>query len=166
MTFVVPFDMSELSETALVRAKEFNQVFDEDILALTVIPEGDAEYARERGWLKSDEQYDLEEVIATIHERIINLVPEADFRHFTVGSYAPGGTIASELRTAAVDADASVVFLGSENVGHIVSSVGEVGPSVAAEDSYDVHIVRHTAPSKIQAIANSPSYESTSGFYQ
>ncbi|WP_435065829.1 universal stress protein [Halobaculum sp. EA56] len=166
MTFVIPFDMSELAETALVRAKEFNQVFDEEILVLTVIPKGDVEYAREKGWLKPDEEYELENVISTLHERIVNLVPEADFRHFTVDKYAPQGAIANELREAATDADAAVVFLGSENAGHIVSGVGEVGPSVAAEDSYDVYIVRNKAPSKIHAVADSPTYESTSGFYQ
>jgi len=40
MTLVVPFDGSDLAEAALVRATEFGSVFDEDVLAISVIPKG------------------------------------------------------------------------------------------------------------------------------
>jgi hypothetical protein len=47
-----------------------------------------------------------------------------------------------------------MVFLGSENAGHLVSSVSSVGPSVAADDAYDVVIVRHRSPAKIAKLQN------------
>jgi len=40
MTLVVPFDGSELAEAALVRATEFGNVLEEDVLAVSVIPKG------------------------------------------------------------------------------------------------------------------------------
>ena len=35
MTFVVPFDGSKLAEAALVRATEYGDVLDEDVVAVT-----------------------------------------------------------------------------------------------------------------------------------
>jgi hypothetical protein len=59
-----------------------------------------------------------------------------------------------------------MVFLGSENAGHIVTSVNSVGASVAAEDSYDVVIVRDRSPAKIAKLKNaSPHEKSKSDFY-
>jgi nucleotide-binding universal stress UspA family protein len=59
MTLVVPFDGSELAEAALVRATEFGNVFDEDVVAVSVIPKGDNSYAREHGWIEANEEFDL-----------------------------------------------------------------------------------------------------------
>jgi hypothetical protein len=50
--------------------------------------------------------------------------------------------------------DASMVFLGSENSGHLVSAVSSVGPSVAADEAYDVVIVRDRSPAKIAKLQN------------
>lgn len=57
MTLVVPFDSSELAEAALVRATEFGTVFEEDVLAVSIAPKGDVDYARERGWIEGDEAF-------------------------------------------------------------------------------------------------------------
>src|SRR6056297_1158748 len=98
MTLVVPFDGSDLAEAALVRATEFGSVFDEDVLAVSVIPNGNRDYARERDWIEQDEEFDLESVVSTLHKQVTDLCPSADFRHKVVDRYAPSGTISKRLR--------------------------------------------------------------------
>lgn len=166
MTIVVPFDGSELAEAALVRATEFGNVFDEDVLAVSVIRNGNADYARERGWIEHDEEFDLESVVSTLHKQVTNLCPSANFRHKVVDRYAPSGTISKRLRKVARDEDASMVFLGSENAGHLVTAVSSVAGTVAADGSYDVVIVRDRSPAKIAKLRNSSSHKNPkSEFY-
>ncbi|MFQ3284790.1 MAG: nucleotide-binding universal stress UspA family protein [Natronomonas sp.] len=166
MTLVVPFDGSELAEAALVRATEFGNVFDEDVLAASVIPKGNGEYARERGWIGPDNEFDLNAVISTLHKQVTELCPSADFRHIVVGRSAPSGTIAGRLRKMARNEDTSMVFIGSENAGHLVAAVGSVGGAVATDGSYDVVIVRDRTPAKIAKLRNaSPHRKPKSEFY-
>jgi len=152
MTLVVPFDGSDLAVTALARAAQFGAVLDEDVLAVSVLPRGNVEYARERGWIGPDELYDHDAVVATLRERVLDVCPSATFRHETVDRNSPTGTISNRLRRVARTANASMVFVGSENAGRIVSALSSVGASVAAEETYDVVIVRHTTPSKVAAL--------------
>jgi nucleotide-binding universal stress UspA family protein len=166
MTLVVPFDGSDLAEAALVRATEFGNVFEEDVLAVSVIPNGNTEYAREHGWIGQDEDFDMESVVSTLHKQVTDLCPSADFRHKVVDRYAPSGSIAKRLRKVAQKEDASMVFLGSENAGHLVSAVGSVGSTVATDDAYDVVIVRDRSPAKIAELKNaSPFKNPKSDFY-
>lgn len=166
MTLVVPFDGSQLAKAALVRATEFGNVFDEDVLAVSVIPNGNTNYAREHGWITQDEEFDLESVVATLHEQVTDLCPSANFRHKTVGKYAQPGQIAQRLRKIARNEDASMVFIGSENAGRIVTTVSSVGVTVATDQSYDVVIVRDRTPAKIAKLNNvSPHSKSKSEFY-
>lgn len=160
MTFVIPFDGSKLAETALVRAREFSGVLEEkSIVAVTVIPNENAEYARDHGWLRPDEPFEMESVVEQLHKQVMTLTPSANFRHLTVDRYAPSGSIASEVRDFANNTDASMVFIGSENAGHMVTGISSVGSSVATEDSYDVVIIRNKAPSKIAAVRDSSPYK-------
>jgi len=166
MTLVVPFDGSTLAEAALVRATEFGNVFEEDVLAVSVIKKGNTDYAREHGWIGQDEEFDMESVVSTLHEQVTDLCPSADFRHKVVDRYAPSGSIAKRLRKVAREEDASMVFLGSENAGHIVSAVGSVGSTVATDEAYDVVIVRHRGPARIAKLQNaSPVKNPKSDFY-
>lgn len=166
MTLVVPFDGSDLAEAALVRAAEFAAVFDERTLAVSVIPGGNAEYARDRGWLGPDEPFDVDTVVSTLHERVTDLYPGADFRHEVVGQYAPPGAISNRLRQVAKEEEAAMVFIGSENAGRVVSGVSSIGASVATDVAYDVVIVRHRHPSKIDGLNESSPYSpDKSDFY-
>ncbi|MEF8807815.1 universal stress protein [Natronomonas sp.] len=166
MTFVVPFDGQDLAEAALVRAKEFNTVLNERVVAVSVIPRGNAEYARERGWLRKGEQFDIKTIVGRLHEQVLELAPEANFRHTVVSRYAPTGTIASQLRRHAEQEDASMVFIGSENAGRVVSTVSSVGNNVASDEDYDVVIIRNRTPSKVATIRNnSPYRKQKSDFY-
>ena len=167
MTFVVPFDGTSLAETALVRAVEFSTVLDEQVLAVTAIPRGNAEYARERGWIDEGEPFDRQQIVTTLHEQVVNLAPEADFRHTTVGKYAPPGTIATRIRELSTAVSPSMFFIGSENAGRVVSAVSSVGAKVASEKNYDVVIVRNHAPTRVEKLRqSSPHRSSKSDFYQ
>ena len=166
MTLVVPFDGSNLAEAALVRATEFGNVFNEDVLAVSVIKKGNTDYAREHDWIGQDEDFDMESVVSTLHQQVTDLTPSANFRHKVVDRYAPSGSIAKRLRRVAKEEDASMVFLGSENAGHIISGVGSVGSTVATDNAYDVVIVRDRTPAKIAKLKNaSPVKNPKSDFY-
>jgi|GEM_PF-104657 len=166
MTFLVPFDGSGLAEAALVRATEFASVFDEAVLAVSVIPEGNAEYARERGWLGSNEPFDTQAIVSALHTQVADLCPSADFRHLTVETHASPGTIATRVRQRAEREDVSMVFVGSDNAGHLVTEVSSVGSAVAADDAYDVVIVRDRTPARIARLADaSPRRDPKSDFY-
>jgi nucleotide-binding universal stress UspA family protein len=166
MTLLVPFDGSELAEAALVRAVEFATVFDQEVLAVSVVPQANREYARERGWVGPEESFDTGSVVASLHRQVTALCPSADFRHEVVGRYAPTGAVAKRLRRTAKDEGAAMVFLGSENAGRIVSGVSSVGASVATETAYDVVIVRHRRPAKVAELKeSSPHRRQRSDFY-
>ena len=166
MTLVVPFDGSELAAAALVRAAEFSAVLEEPVLAVSVVPEGGASFARERDLIDADEQFEMETVVARLREAVRSLCPDAEFRHLVVDRYARAGTVAKRVRRVAREAEASMVFFGSENAGRMVTTVSCVGASVAADDAYDVVIVRHRSPTKIAKLREAtPRAELDTGVY-
>ena len=142
MTFVVPFDGSGFARSALARATEFGSVFDRDVVTISVIPDGNTAYARENGWIGPRESFDLDSVLAHLEELVREIIPVGEFRYALVDRYAPPGTIANRIRRLAVELDATMVFVGSDNAGRMVTSLGSVGGSVAADAAYDVVIVR------------------------
>jgi len=167
MTLFVPFDGSDLAEAALVRATEFATVFDEPVVAATVIPSKNEDYASDHGWIDGDEGFDGRSVVASLNEQVTSLSPEATFRHEIVDRYAPSGYIANRIRKMARNADASMVFIGSENAGHLVTALSSVGANVAADESYDVVIVRNRSPTKIRRLReSSPHRRAESDFYR
>jgi len=62
MTVVVPFDGSALSVAAVERATDVQSAFGSPIHAFTVVPDGNTEYARDRGWLDAGDRFDPERV--------------------------------------------------------------------------------------------------------
>jgi nucleotide-binding universal stress UspA family protein len=142
MTLLVPFDGSEFAEAALVRAMQFADALDEAVLAVTVVPQDNAVYARKRGWLGPDEPFDGDAIAETLGARVAELAPAADFRIEEIGRYAPSGAIANRLRKVARQANTSMVFIGSGNAGRLVSSVASVGSGLAGNETYDVVVVR------------------------
>ncbi|WP_331233313.1 hypothetical protein [Natronorarus salvus] len=57
-----------------------------------------------------------------------------------------------------IERDREVVFLGSENVGSVVTPLASVGARVAAGETYDVHIVRHPDPSRLDGLDPHPAF--------
>ncbi|WP_284033473.1 universal stress protein [Halobaculum lipolyticum] len=122
MGLLVPYDGSALSKAALIRAEQFDAILDEGVTALTVIPESNRQYARDRGWIGPDETYTRAAVVANLERSVSAISPNAVFEFVTVGRSAPYGTIANRIRRYARDADVSILFLGSENAGRMVGS--------------------------------------------
>lgn len=160
MTYLVPYDGSALSKAALTRARVYavalehapasvrNEILRETpigVLAMSVVPES-ARYAREKGWIGEDEPFDARAVIGQLHEEVLEIDPGADFTHVRVDGAAGAGTISNRLRSRAEREDVSVVFVGSENAGRIITPVTSVAGAVAADQAYDVHIVRQRLP--------------------
>jgi nucleotide-binding universal stress UspA family protein len=148
MALLVPFDGSDLSQTALKRGVEFAEYTGDGVLVLLVIPD-DAEYATEQGWTDEGESYDPEAVADRFEDLVTEIAPDAEFRVETpvdVSSMADVTTdVARTIREISQEVDASIVFIGSENAGRVSTPVCSVGAPLSEDPGYDVHIVRHTA---------------------
>lgn len=142
MTYVVAFDNSALARTALRRAVEYADAVGEDVVAVTAI-QRDSAVARERGWLGGDEPFDVETVARNLTAAVETVDPDVGFEYRTLDAYAPRGRVSRTVRELAVEQDASVVFVGSDNAGRMVGGLASVGQNVSSDDRYDVHIVRH-----------------------
>lgn len=144
MTILVPFDDSALSREAVRQATEISRP-SEEIDALVVIPNQNAKYAQNRGWLGVSEEFDPEVIVSRLSGQVSEIAPEASFDYIVVGRYATSGQIASKIRGYAKNIDSRIVVLGSENAGRVVSSVGSIGRDVATNNAYDTFIVRSAA---------------------
>ena len=142
MTFVVAFDGGKLSVAALERASRFAAAFEEPLEVVTVVPKGNRVWARDRALLESGDAFDLETVVERLRDRVADVAPDAGFRPLTVGRGASAGTIAARIKTVASDEGASMVFVGSDNAGTLVTKLSSVAGTVAASRGYDVVIVR------------------------
>ncbi|GAB3419434.1 universal stress protein [Haloparvum alkalitolerans] len=148
MTLVVPYDGSDLSKAALVRAAQFDTLLEEGVIAVTIVPRENAEYARDRGWIEAGEPFDAATVSTRLERAVSELAPGARHETVFVDRSAQIGTVAVRLRKFAIEHDASIVFLGSENAGRIASSIS-VGQTVAADRGFDTLIVSHVSPTHV-----------------
>lgn len=148
--FMVPYDGTYLAESALVRATEYAGALDEDVIAVSVIPE-DAGYARRKEWIDGDEAFAVRDVAGGLHRQVTDVTPEVSFRYERVDD-AAAETIADAIKAVAGEVYPSVVFLGSRNAGQVVTPLTSVAGNVGADTHYDVHIVRHRSPTPIQKI--------------
>ncbi|SEH15434.1 Universal stress protein family protein [Natronorubrum sediminis] len=151
MAFVVPFDGSELAEAALVRATEYGDALDEDVVAVTVVPER-KRYAREKGWIEGDEALEVDAIATQLRDQVERLAPAASFEYERIREFPPESQLAGHIERLVEEYDPSVVFLGSENVGRVVTPLTSVGVHVAADRSYDMFVVRHPTPPAVDAV--------------
>lgn len=166
MTFIVPYDGSELAKAALVRGAEFASALEESVIAITVIPKGNKEYAREKDWIDSDEHFDIGAIVSKIHRQVVGIAPDANFNHLVVDRYAKSGTISKRIRRFAEEHDASIVIVGSKNAGRVVIGLNSVGGRVSHGSTYDILIVRDPSPTKVEKIKELSHYElGKSDFY-
>lgn len=160
MTFLVPFDGSPLARAALARARLYAMALEAappdlrrealregplDVIAVAVVPDSER-YAREKGWLGPDEAFSVRGVVEDLHEQVTAVDPGASFQFDRVDAAATAGTISHRLRRRAEAAEVSVVFVGSRNAGRIITPLTSVGGGVAADEDFDVHIVRQPLP--------------------
>ncbi|ELY58701.1 universal stress protein [Natronolimnohabitans innermongolicus] len=151
MTFVVPFDGSRLAEAALVRAVEYSAALEESVVAVSVIPERNG-YARRKGWIDEGEPYDVDAVVETLRERVRELAPEAAYECERIREFPPEARLANRIEQLVLEQEPSVVFLGSDNVGRVVTPLTSVGVHLADEEEYDVFVVRQPSPPRVAAL--------------
>jgi len=147
MTVLAPFDGSPLAETALKRAATFGTSWDEQVVALTVIPE-DPSFAVERGWIDDESEFDLDALSEQFAARVAEIAPESTFRcevpdDSDVLTATAFDDVTRTVRHVAAELNVSVIFIGTENAGRISSPVTSVGSPLSKDPQYDVHIVRH-----------------------
>ena len=80
MTYLVPFDGSPLAEAALARAVEFAAALEEVVVALSVVPVDERDFAVERGWIDDGEAYDPDTVVDRLRSQVAEIAPDATFR--------------------------------------------------------------------------------------
>ena len=141
MRYFVAFDGMGLSEEAVRRTESMLHA-DDDLVVGTAIPDGDTDFARERGWLDSDEPFELDSVADRAREDVTSLAPTATFKPVRVGRHASSGAVGSRLRRLVRDIEPEIVVVGSENAGHRTGGIGSIGSSIIGGDSYDVLVVR------------------------
>lgn len=141
MTFVVPFDGSEPSRMGLVRAVELAPRTTR-VVAFAVIPRQNGEWARTRGLLEDDEDFQYERVVGRLQKRAHDVEDDLSFQHTTTDRYATTGTISRKIREFAHDVDATMIFIGSDEAGGIVTTLQSVGTQVATDKDFDVVLVR------------------------
>lgn len=143
MTVFAPYDGSALSTAALERAAELATALDESLVAATVVPD-DRRRAVDEGWIDADEPLDPERVEARLREQVAAVAPSADYVVEHADRGVPSGGIARRLRDIAHRADASVVVVGSENVGRSGRPADTVAGRVAARLDTDLYLVQAT----------------------
>ena len=146
MVVLVPFDGSVLSKSALLHAERASKLYEESLLAVTVVPRQNAEYARENGWITEDEEFDRDTIVSRLEAQVSEIAPEAAFEHIFVDRYSSSGTISSRIRRVARKRDTAAIFIGSKNAGHSIIGAASVGGRVAHEDAYDLAIIRTPLP--------------------
>jgi nucleotide-binding universal stress UspA family protein len=142
MTIVVAFDGSDLARSALGRACSLTGRTGEDIVALTAIPKGDSNYARERGWLEEGDEFALETIEAQLRSDVNEICSTAEFKSVVIGRRPSKGGMANKIRRAAKAENASMVVIGSDNAGRITTALSSVGGGIATDIAYDILIVR------------------------
>jgi nucleotide-binding universal stress UspA family protein len=172
VTYLVPFDGSELSVGALAKARIHAIALDEappdvrkhvlrekplDVVVVSVVPNS-ARYAREKGWIDDGEEFRVRDVVERLHEQVTDFDPSAEFTFERVDGYAPPGAISSRIKRVAEDVDPDMVFIGSENAGRIVTPITSVAADVSSDRDYDVCIVRHRLPPEVKTRLKSEFY--------
>ena len=140
MVFFVPYDGSASAEAALQRAVEHGRALDRDVVAVSFVPTG-SEFAERRKWISPTDDFAAEEASNALKRKIAETTDETELVYDETSAGSPDDGIGDVVRRAAEEVQASVLFVGAGD-----ATVGEglrtrFG-SVAADGSYDVHIVR------------------------
>ncbi|ARS90987.1 universal stress protein [Natrarchaeobaculum aegyptiacum] len=151
MTFVVPYDGSPLADAALERAAAFGAALDEQVSVVSVVPER-TRYAREKGWIDEDEPYDVDAVVEDLRTRALSIAADAAFAVERIREFPPGDRLAAHIERLVREQEPTVVFLGSDNVGRVVTPLTSVGVHVAGDEEYDVYVVRQSEQPRLEAL--------------
>lgn len=145
MEFVVAFDGTPVSKTALDRAVQLADGVGGEVTAISIVPAGNAQYARQHGWVDEEDTYSRDAVLDTLRESVESVAPNASFVHQSVDRYAPRGKIGRVLKTEAEASGVDVLVIGTANAGRVFTALTTVTRSVA-NGAYDLYVVRETDP--------------------
>jgi len=143
MTFVVPFDGSSAAGVALGRARDIGDAIGESVLVIAIIPAGNAAYARERGWVGPNDPFDLDAITARLRAQVHDIAPDATVEFERCSRSVSGNAIAKPVRKFAKRNGASMVFVGSDDAGRLVTTLASVGGRIITDAAYDVVLVRN-----------------------
>lgn len=141
MSILVPYDGSDIARAALSRGVELASALGRELLAVSVIPDR-ARYASRKGWLEEGEDFDVDVVAERLRGQVSAAAPEAAFEVVPIEGEPSGGYIARKIRDHARSQDVVLLVLGSETVGRVVTPLTSVGKGVAAEQTYELYLVR------------------------
>jgi len=142
MTFIVPFDDSKRTKTALSRGRELANGANEPMAAISVIPSNNAKYARKMGWIPSDVPFDGPRIASTLRSQVQDIAPEATFEYEVCRRSVTATSISKPIRKFAKQQDAPTVVVGSDEPGQGMPVASSVGARVTSDTAYDVLIVR------------------------
>ncbi|MBX0296300.1 universal stress protein [Haloarcula nitratireducens] len=143
MTIFVPYDGTTVSSAALERAQSLAYSLDEALVVSTVVPR-DRENALDHQWITADETFDAKAIVSRFEARVASLAPTAEFHPIVLAGRAQSGSIARRLRDVARENGATLVVVGSDNIGRFVRPVNTVGGRVAARLDTDLYVVQET----------------------
>lgn len=146
MTYVVAFDDSVLARGALRKAVEYAEPTDSEVIAVTIIPEYDVPYLRDKGWIgrtRGTRTVRMQEatagaVSAMLRNQIARIEPDVEFVPVVIDRQVDTTeTIGAELRTVISDHGGTDVFVGAREPTHIVSALID-----ARDPKFHLHLIR------------------------
>jgi nucleotide-binding universal stress UspA family protein len=142
MTVLVPYDGSAPARAALWRGRQLTTAVDEPLLVVTVLP-GDADYAREKGWIDAESlAFDRDRIAAGLRREVTDHAPTASFRSLRIEDGTDSATVAGHLRAHALDVDATVLVVGCNPDSPENPPLTAGHCRTPTEPLYDVLIVR------------------------
>lgn len=142
MTYLVPYDGSDLADAALATARDHARADGRDLVAVVVIPRSNVRYAREKGWLDEGQSFDREAIEDGLESRARSIAPEVGFKVADVDRFGHRARIANAVGRVAARVDVHTVYLGSEKAGGSVVPSNSVGGDIANDPDVDIHVVR------------------------
>lgn len=142
MTYLVPYDGSDLADAALATARDHARADGRDLVAVVVIPRSNVRYAREKGWLDEDQPFDREAIEDGLESRARSIAPEVGFKVADVDRFGHRARIANAVGRVAARVDVHTVYLGSKQAGGSVVPSNSVGGAIANDPDVDIHVVR------------------------
>ena len=147
VTYLVAFDDKPLARGALRKAVEYAEPTNHDVVAVTVIPEGDIGYYLDKRWIGTTRETKRSSVMSgataqairtTLAGRVATIAPDARFDPIVADLPAVSTQgIAMELRAAIAEHHASDVFVGARDPERLVSAL--IGPR---DTKYHLHMIR------------------------
>lgn len=145
MTICVAYDgRGPISKTALLRARNISKESEADLRVISVVPR-DPEYALEKHWIGDISEFNPKKILGTLHRQAVDIAPEGSFEGAIIET-ADTEAIAQTIHDSAIDAEAVVLVVASDNIGAVVqefqSGSETVGTTLGGSPDYDLLVVR------------------------